>query len=84
MGKKLAYRNPRTEAVWNDLEAYRDFCRNYGYVFKEEDLYNMRTYPFQQYNKLRNGKNFKDQWGVDIERMRGNASNQNNKGKRRY
>lgn len=66
---KPARKNPRTEQVWNDLEAYRDFCRTYGYVFREGDLYNMKTYPFQQFNKFRNGKNFKDQWDVDLRRF---------------
>ena len=69
MSKRSAYKNPRAEQVWNDLEAYRDFCRDYGYVFREEDLYNMRTYPFQQFNKFRNGKNCKDQWAFDLRRM---------------
>ena len=66
---RAKHKNPRTEQCWNDLEAYRDFCRLYGYVFRETDLYNMRTYPFQQYNKFRNGKNFKDQWDVDLKRF---------------
>lgn len=64
--KKL---NPRTEQVWKDLEAYRDFCVAYGYRFNEKDLYNMRTYPFQQFNKFRNGKNCKDQWDFDLKRF---------------
>lgn len=70
---KLAkkYKNPRTEQVWEDLDAYRDFCRSYGYAFREEDLYNMRTYPFQQFNKYRNGKNFKDQWEIDLHKSYG-------------
>ena len=68
MSKKRYY-NPRAEQVWNDLEAYRDFCRMYGYRFDEANLYNMQCYPFQQFNKMRNGKNFKDQAGVDLARM---------------
>ena len=31
----------------------------------------MRTYPFQQYNKFRNGKNCKDQWQYDLNRFHG-------------
>jgi len=66
---KKRYNNPRAEKVWDDLEAYLDFCRMYGYRFNEVDLYNMQCYPFQQFNKMRNGKNFKDQAGVDLARM---------------
>lgn len=68
MAKKFR-KNPRTEQVWTDLEAYRDFCRDFGYVFRESDLYNMRTYPFQQYNKFRNGKRCKNQWEIDLKRF---------------
>ena len=70
MAKKYR-KNPRTEQVWDDLEAYRDFCRDFGYVFREGDLYNMRTYPFQQFNKFRNGKNCKNQWDFDLKRFHG-------------
>ena len=62
-------KNPRTEQVLNDLDAFRDFCRDFGYRFNEEDLYNMKTYPFQQYNKFRNGKNCKNQWDIDLKRF---------------
>ena len=66
---KKRYNNPRVTQVFDDLDAYRDFCRGYGYRFNEADLYNMQSYPFQQFNKMRNGKNFKDQAGVDLARM---------------
>lgn len=62
-------KNPRTEQVWKDLEAYRAFCVSHGYRFNEGDLYNMRTYPFQQFNKFRNGKNCKNQWDFDLKRF---------------
>jgi len=61
--------NPRTRQTFDDLEAYRLFCRDYGYRFREEDMYNMRTYPFQQFNKYRNGKRAKDQWSYDAKRF---------------
>ncbi len=64
-------KNKRTEQVWKDLEAFKKFCVDFGYRFDESNLYNMRTYPFQQFNKHRNGKNCKDQWGFDIRRMYG-------------
>ena len=73
MSKFKAVKNPRTNQVWNDLQEYEDFCRSFGYAFNKEDLYNMRTYPYQQFNKFRNGKNFKDQWGVDLQRFHSKA-----------
>jgi len=62
--------NPRVTQTWNDLDAYCKFCVSHGYRFNEQDMYNMRTYPFQQFNKYRNGKNAKDQWAFDAKRFR--------------
>jgi len=64
--------NNRFKQTWNDLETYRDFCASHGYKFNEEDLYNMKRYPMQQWNKWRNGKNAKDQWSYDARRFRCN------------
>jgi len=59
----------RITQTFNDLEKYKAFCASHGYKFLETDLYNMRRYPFQQYNKFRNGKNCKDQWFFDSTRF---------------
>lgn len=66
-------KNPRTEQVWNELDKFKKFCVSHGYKFDEANLFNMRTYPFQQYNKFRNGKKCKDQWDFDLRRMYGNG-----------
>ena len=58
-----------TDQIFDDLDAYLNFCRTYGYKFREPDLYNMRIYPYQQFQKKLNGKNFKDQLGVDLARQ---------------
>ena len=60
----------RVEHTWNDLTAYRTFCVDFGYKFNEATMYNMKTYPWQQFNKFRNGKNCKDQWAFDAKRFR--------------
>jgi len=62
-------RNVRVEDVFNDLEAYSQFCKDYGYKIRLDDLYNMKSYPFQQFNKMKQGKNFKDQWRADAARF---------------
>jgi len=70
MGKKTIKFNKRAyEQIFNDLTDYRIFCKNYGYKFSEENLYNMRVYSYQQYQKKLNGKNFKDQLSVDLARL---------------
>lgn len=67
--KQSKYSNPVLNQIFDDLDAYRDFCRDFGYKFEESDLYNMKKYPFQQFNKFRNGKRAKDQWAIDKEKM---------------
>jgi hypothetical protein len=60
--------NPKVRAIFDDLEQYLDFCRDYGYVFNEADLYNWKSYAFQQFNKKLQGKNVKDMWSLDNRR----------------
>ena len=65
-----AYRNPRTEQVFNDLQRYLNFCRDYGYRYNEADLYNNKKYPYQQFRKFEAGKNAKNMWDIDSSRGR--------------
>jgi hypothetical protein len=63
--------NPRTQTVFDDLDKYRNFCREYGYRFDEADLYSNRSYVWRQYGKLLTGKEVKDQWAQQLERLAG-------------
>ena len=56
--------------IFNDLDKFLDFCRDYGYRYNERDLYNWKSYAWQQYNKLLNGKTAKNMWDQDHKRMR--------------
>ena len=62
------YHNMSTREIFQDLDRYRDFCRNYGYRFNEADLYNNKKYPYQQFRKFEAGKNAKDMWSIDAGR----------------
>jgi hypothetical protein len=62
------YHHMSAREIYNDLDAYRDFCRNYGYRFNEADLYNNKKYPYQQFRKFEAGKNAKDMWSIDAGR----------------
>jgi len=63
--------NPRTNQVFNDLDKYRNFCREFGYRFDEADLYANRSYVWRQYGKFVSGKEVKNQWDIQLERMNG-------------
>lgn len=71
MGKPQHKLNPRAIAVQDDLDLFRDFCVEYGYRFREEDLYNFKSYAWQQYNKYIQGKNAKNMWVEDARRFAG-------------
>jgi len=60
--------NPKLRAIFDDLEQYLEFCRNYGYMYNEADLYNWKSYAFQQFNKMQQGKTAKDMWNIDAQK----------------
>jgi hypothetical protein len=70
MGKPTFKPNPRVTAVFDDLEQYLVFCQDFGYRFNEADLYNWRSYAYQQFNKHLQGKFAKDMWSIDSRRSR--------------
>jgi len=71
MGKQQHRPNPKALQTLEDLSNFLDFCRNFGYRFKEEDLYNFKAYAWQQYNKFTQGKNAKNMWDEDTRRFAG-------------
>jgi len=68
MGRPQIKSNPRTQAVFDDLDQYLDFCRNHGYRYDERDLYNWKSYAYQQFNKFLQNKPAKDMWQQDSRR----------------
>jgi len=51
--------------IFDDLDSYRNFCRDYGYKFDEAELYSNRSFAFRQFTKYMQGKPAKDMWEVD-------------------
>jgi hypothetical protein len=69
MGKQVYKPSPRALAVQDDLSKFLEFCVDYGYRFNENDLYNFKSYAWQQYNKFIQGKNAKNMWVEDGRRL---------------
>jgi hypothetical protein len=65
MGKQNYTPSPRIKSVFDDLELYLNFCREFGYRYDEADLTNWKSYAFQQFNKHQQGKPAKDMWAID-------------------
>jgi len=69
---KITYKsNPRVAEIQEDLEKLLEFCQDYGYRYNEADLYNFKSYAWQQYNKYSQGKNAKNMWDEDARRFAG-------------
>ena len=71
MAKISIKSNPRVIEIQDDLEKLLEFCQDYGYRFNEADLYNFKSYAWQQYNKYSQGKNAKNMWDEDTRRFAG-------------
>jgi hypothetical protein len=69
MGKVHYKPSPRAIAVQEDLNKFLEFCRDFGYRFNESDVYNFKSYAWQQYNKFVQGKNVKNMWVEDARRL---------------
>jgi hypothetical protein len=63
--------NPRITKIFEDLGVFQEFCQDYGYRYNEADLYNFKSYAWQQYNKYTSGKNAKNMWDEDTRRFAG-------------
>ena len=59
----------RITQIFNDLDNYRLFCRDYGYRFNEQELYNHKSYVYRQYQRYITGKPEKNQWEIDAVRL---------------
>jgi hypothetical protein len=68
MAKPIFKPNARAQQVLEDLDRYLEFCRDFGYRYDEVDLYNNRSYAFQQYKKFESGKEPRNMWIQDAGR----------------
>jgi hypothetical protein len=69
MAKPLIKHNSKVNQIFEDLEQYLTFCQDFGYRYNEADLYNFKSYAWQQYNKFSQGKNAKNMWEEDTRRL---------------
>ena len=70
MAKNTTKTTNHVNQIFNDLDIYRNFCREYGYKFNEADLYNQKSYIFRQFQKFITGKPVKNQWELDLAKFR--------------
>lgn len=54
-----------TRKVFEDLDAYLNFCKTFGYVFNEKDLYKPYS-PWGFYSDWKHGKKVPNNWEKDM------------------
>ena len=59
--KKYLRMKPEVDQIFDDLELYGRFCRDYGYVYDENHLYDTRT-SYNEFVKMTKGREPWDQW----------------------
>lgn len=69
MSKPVIKHNPKVAQILEDLDYFREFVVDYGYRFNESDLYNFKSYAWQQYSKFTSGKTAKNMWDEDTRRL---------------
>jgi hypothetical protein len=72
MAKQLVQANPKSQSALEELDTLLEFCRDFGYRYNEADLYNFKSYAWQQYTKFTQGKNARDMWAEDGRRLNRN------------
>lgn len=60
----MAARYPTINEIFDELDAYRDFCREFGHVFDEAHLYNFKS-PYGQFERYRKGQRVTNNWKED-------------------
>ena len=61
--------NKTVNEIFDDLDAYRSWCVEFGFVFNEADLYKSDR-AWGLYNRWRNGdKSIRDNWSRDRKKI---------------
>ena len=59
--KKYLVMKPEVSTIFDDLDRYKKFCVEYGYVFDEKHLYNEKT-PWGEFDRVQRGKHPRNNW----------------------
>jgi hypothetical protein len=58
-------KNTKVNKIFDDLDAFRQFCVDYGYVFNEKDLYRRNSHSYVNFERAQMNKSFADNWAED-------------------
>lgn len=58
-------KNKTVARIFEELDLYRKFCVEYGYVFNERDLGRRNSFSYSQFERSRRGDSVIDNWAND-------------------
>jgi hypothetical protein len=61
-------KNKQVNRTFDELDAYKAFCVEYGFVYDEADLYK-RNSPYGQYERHRRGDPVRNNWLIDADQF---------------
>lgn len=68
MKKKNIQVNPAVNQIFEDLQKYKEFCVDYGYVYDESTVYDSQHPVNRQFQKFLKGKDVKNNWVEDAKK----------------
>ena len=63
--KKYLRMSPEVTKIYNDLDAWLNYCRFNMIKYDEADLYNNKSFTYRQYTKYISKKQVKNNWQLD-------------------
>ena len=57
-------RYPDVMKIFDELDSYLAFCKEFGYVYNEKDLWNFKS-PYGQFDRYRRGHRITNNWRED-------------------
>lgn len=58
-------RYPDINRIFDELDAFLEFCKEFGHVYNEKDLYNYKSVAYNQYDRWRKGHRVINNWKED-------------------
>lgn len=71
-------KNKEINKIFDDLDAYREFCVKFGRVYNEQALYNNRDNNWRDYLTFKQGKTIRNHWNTNFNRNRSNRNSSAN------
>lgn len=69
--KKYLTMKPQVKTIFGDLDEFLSFCKKFGYVYNEANLYKNSSSEYREFLKYRSSGQATDVWQRDIALTKG-------------